>query len=343
MIELKNIKKTFQHRGKTITALDDISLSIAEGEIYGIVGQSGAGKSTLVRCINLLERPSSGEVIVDGKSLTTLSKNELLKTRRDIGMIFQHFNLLSSKTVYENIALPLVFAGASAQTIKEKVTPLLELTGLLEKAHHYPSQLSGGQKQRVAIARALSSSPKVLLSDEATSALDPKTTESILSLLKTINKTLGVTIVIITHEMEVVKSVCDRVALLEHGKLVETATVEAFFTEPQSELGKRFVEQSRQFDLPEHIQAELGEKAPNKKPIIRLEFLGQDVDSPVISTLSRDFSLDVNIIQAKVEHIRQTNIGLLVVELLGDDEKVSAALAHLKTLPIHVEVLGYVK
>ncbi|MBS9777749.1 MAG: methionine ABC transporter ATP-binding protein [Gammaproteobacteria bacterium] len=348
MIDLKNITKTYTHRGKSVNALDNVSLHIESGEIFGVVGQSGAGKSTLIRCVNLLETPTMGNVIVDGKNLVSLSSAELLKARHQMGMIFQHFNLLSSRTVFDNVALPLELAGLSKAEIKAKVDPLLALTGLADKGEHYPAQLSGGQKQRVAIARALSSEPKVLLSDEATSALDPKTTESILALLKDINRTLGVTILMITHEMEVVKSICDKVALLEHGKLVEVADTDTFFANPQSDLGKRFVEQSQQFDLPPHIAETLSKREDGaslnvKNPVIKLAFHGNHVDTPVISDLSKKFGIDVNIIQAKVEHIRTTNIGLMIAELIGDDEQTQAALEYLTTLPLKMEVLGYVE
>lgn len=343
MIELKDITKTYTHHGKSVNALDAVSLSIAEGDIYGVVGQSGAGKSTLVRCVNLLERPTSGTVTIGGRELTAMNAKDLLAARRDMGMIFQHFNLLSSRTVYDNIALPLELFGISKDEIAKKVKPLLELTGLEDKAKHYPAQLSGGQKQRVAIARALSNSPKVLLSDEATSALDPKTTESILSLLQSINRELGVSILMITHEMEVVKSVCHRVALLEYGQLVEVADVEDFFANPHSDLGKRFVAQSQHFDLPAHIADSLVDKNNGRSPLIKLSFIGSAVESPVISELTRKFDIDVNIVQAKVEHIRTTNIGLMVAELQGSADKTQAALDYLNTLPLSVEVLGYVK
>ena len=225
MIKLSNISKTYTHKGKTIHALRGVDLDVQAGQIYGVVGQSGAGKSTLIRCVNLLERPTTGSVFVDGKDLTAMNDRQLLKARHDIGMIFQHFNLLSSRTVFDNIALPLELIGTRRKVIKEKVKSLLALTGLEDKARHYPAQLSGGQKQRVAIARALASDPKVLLSDEATSALDPKTTESILELLRDINAKLGLTILMITHEMEVVKKICHRVALIEGGELVESNDV----------------------------------------------------------------------------------------------------------------------
>ncbi len=343
MITLQNLTKTYTHRGKSVNAIDDICLEIAKGDIYGVVGQSGAGKSTLIRCVNLLERPTTGTVSVDGRELTALSADQLLAARRDMGMIFQHFNLLSSRTVFDNIALPLELAGVDKAAIGKKIHPLLELTGLQDKAKHYPAQLSGGQKQRVAIARALSSEPKVLLSDEATSALDPKTTESILSLLQSINQELGVTILMITHEMEVVKSVCHHVALLEHGKLVEAAGVEAFFSSPQSALGKRFVAQSQHFDLPAHIAAQLVSAEQGDYPVVKIAFYGGSDEKPVISHLAREFHLDINIIQAKIEHIRTTNIGLMVAELMGAAAQTQQALDYLHTLPLSVEVLGYVR
>lgn len=343
MIILENITKTYTHQGRSIDALDKVSLTIQRGEIYGIVGQSGAGKSTLVRCINLLEVPTSGSVTVDNRDITRLSSAELLTARHDMGMIFQHFNLLSSRTVYDNIALPLELAGKSKSEIADKVQPLLKLTGLADKGQHYPAQLSGGQKQRVAIARALASEPKVLLSDEATSALDPKTTESILTLLKSINQQLGVTIVMITHEMDVVKSVCDRVALLEDGRLVEVAEVANFFANPQSDLGQRFVAQSQRFDLPTYWADKLTEKADSTCPVIKLAFHGSQVDEPVISNLTRQFGIDVNIVQAKVESIQSTSIGLMIAELAGNVQQTEQALDYLQTLPLKLEVLGYVE
>lgn len=238
MITLQHLQKTYRHKGQDIHALRDINLHVAAGEIYGVVGQSGAGKSTLIRCVNLLERPDSGRVIVAGEDLTALDPAGLLRARHKIGMIFQHFNLLSSRTVYANIALPLELIGADKRTIAAKVQPLLALTGLEDKAGHYPAQLSGGQKQRVAIARALACEPEYILCDEATSALDPASTASILSLLKRINDTAGVTIIIITHSMDVVRQVCKSVAVLSHGKLVERGSVDEVFSNPQNETTK---------------------------------------------------------------------------------------------------------
>lgn len=343
MIQLKNITKTYTHKGRVLTALDKVSLDIAAGEIYGVVGQSGAGKSTLIRCVNRLESPSSGQVIVDQRDLTALSDHELFKARHEMGMIFQHFNLLSSRNVTDNVALPLELIGKSRSFIDQRVASLLDLTGLSDKRQHYPAQLSGGQKQRVAIARALASEPKVLLSDEATSALDPKTTESILTLLKTINEQMGVTILMITHEMDVVKSICDKVALLEAGRLVETAAVDDFFAKPQSALGKRFVAQSQQFELPPHIANTLVPHGSGKCPVVKLAFHGNHVDEPVVSVLTRQFNVDVNIIQAKVEHIRTTTLGLMIAELIGDHEQTQLALDYLTQQPLQLEILGDVK
>lgn len=341
MIELQQLHKTYQHKGREIVALKEINLKVNAGEIFGVVGQSGAGKSTLIRCVNLLERPTSGRVVVDNKILTELSPNALLQARHDIGMIFQHFNLLSNRTVAGNIALSLELANVKRAQIKHRVNELLALVNLTDKASHYPAQLSGGQKQRVAIARALATNPKVLLSDEATSALDPKTTENILTLLQNINEQFGITILLITHEMEVVKRICHRVALIEHGELVESNSVEQFFSAPSSDLGKSFVAQIQSMPLPAQYQEKL--QPAGRCPIIKLAFHGNSIDSPVISTLSRNFSLDISIIQAKIEHIRQSNIGLLLAEIDGEAQDIENALDYLKQLPIHSEVIGYVR
>ena len=256
-------------------------------------------------------------------------------------MIFQHFNLLASRTVYDNIALPLELVGADKKTIAAKVRPLLALTGLEDKTSHYPAQLSGGQKQRVAIARALAAEPQVLLSDEATSALDPKTTEDILALLRDINEKLGLTILMITHEMEVVKQICHKVALIEDGQLVETADVDTFFTAPKSALGQRFVAQTQRFDLPESYQRRLA--ADGIHPVIKIRFLGNKVDEPLLSSIARRFDVNVSIIQAKIEHIGHTTIGLIIAEILGDATRTADAVAWLQTQPVSTEILGYVE
>lgn len=345
MIIFESIYKQFTHKGVTINALEDINLTINKGEIYGIVGESGAGKSTLIRCANLLEKPSKGNVIIEGKNLTQLPKYELLAARHKIGMIFQHFNLLSSRTVYQNIALPLELTKASKSEIKAKVESLLKLTGLVDKHSHYPAQLSGGQKQRVAIARALASDPSVLLSDEATSALDPETTESILTLLKEINQKLGLTILIITHEMNVVKQICDKVALIQNGRLIEQNSVGNFFTNPQTNLGKRFVAQSHQFAIPESIMMNMQNHYSDETPLplIKLAFDDTRVSSPIISQLARQFDIDINVIQAKIENIQGCTLGLMLAELDGNEAQNAQAIEHLHSLQCQVEVVGYVK
>ncbi|EDM38867.1 ABC transporter, ATP-binding subunit [Pedobacter sp. BAL39] len=241
MIELRKVTKRFQQKNREVTALDEVSLTVPEGKIFGVIGASGAGKSTLIRCVNLLERPTSGAVMVDGKDLMSLSNSALAKERRHIGMIFQHFNLLSSRTVFDNIAFPLELDGWSRYQIRARVEELLALVGLAEKANDYPASLSGGQKQRVAIARTLATSPKVLLCDEATSALDPATTKSILRLLKDINERLQITILLITHEMKVVRHICDEVAVISAGKLIEQGPVDEVFSHPKHELTREFI------------------------------------------------------------------------------------------------------
>ena len=251
MIEIVNVTKQY----KEVTAVDNVNLKIHQGEIFGIIGYSGAGKSTLLRCLNLLEKPTEGQIIIDGKDITALSKREVRKERLKVGMIFQHFHLVSSKTVFDNVAFSMKAAGKSKADIKKRVPELLEMVGLSDRADHYPAQLSGGQKQRVGIARALANEPKVLLCDEATSALDPTTTASILSLLKKINETLGITIVLITHEMEVVQEICHRIAVMEDGKVVESGDVYDLFAEPKMELTKQFVQTVHSLTLPERLLA----------------------------------------------------------------------------------------
>ncbi|WP_263078503.1 methionine ABC transporter ATP-binding protein [Endozoicomonas sp. Mp262] len=342
MIELNNLNKVFTSGGVKVKALDGISLKVPEGSIYGVIGSSGAGKSTLIRCVNLLEKPSSGKVIVDGRDLTRLSDKELRQARHNMGMIFQHFNLLSSRTVYNNIALPLELAGASAREIESAVMPLLELTGLKEKRDSYPSRLSGGQKQRVAIARALASKPKVLLCDEATSALDPQTTRAILDLLKDINRTLKITILMITHEMDVVKSICDRVAILSHGQLIEENSVESFFVNPETELARSFVRSATHEKPVAEIESRFQRQPePGARPVVRITFVGQRVVEPLITQASRHYEVDFVILQADIETVGGKPMGFLMVEVAGDDTAIAASLAFLEER-VKVEVLGYV-
>ena len=289
MIKLNNITKVFTLPDKKLTALDNVSLHVPKGQICGVIGASGAGKSTLIRCVNLLERPTHGAVVIDDVDLTQLSDAELVKTRRQIGMIFQHFNLLTSRTVFENVALPLELENKSKAEIQEKTTALLALVGLSDKHNVYPANLSGGQKQRVAIARALASDPKVLLCDEATSALDPATTQSILKLLKEINRTLGITILLITHEMEVVKRICDQVAVIDKGRLIEQGTVSEIFSNPKTELAQEFIRSTFHITLPEEYLENLSDTPKHAKsyPIIKFEFTGRSVDAPLLSQASK--------------------------------------------------------
>ena len=338
MIQLQHISKVYEGATR-VEALKDISLDVKEGEIFGIIGQSGAGKSTLIRCINMLEAPTSGSVIVNGTDLTTLSKSDLRKARKDIGMIFQHFNLLSSRTVYDNVAFPLELQGMSKSEI-------LDIVGLTERMNNYPSQLSGGQKQRVGIARALASNPKVLLCDEATSALDPQTTESILKLLKDINEKMGLTIVLITHEMHVIREICDRVAVIEGGVILEEGSTVEVFTHPRENTTKEFISSVVSDNLPpealEHLELH-DQWVAGTAPLVRLKFTGQSTDEPVVAGLVRRFNLDVSILFGGIDYIQNTCVGRLIVILNGDPENAQEGLDYIKTLPIESEVIGYVR
>ncbi|WP_299732489.1 methionine ABC transporter ATP-binding protein [uncultured Endozoicomonas sp.] len=342
MIELKQLTKVFTAGGADVKAIDDVSLSVPEGSIYGVIGSSGAGKSTLIRCVNLLEKPTFGQVLVDGQDITRLSDKALRQARHNIGMIFQHFNLLSSRTVYDNVALPLELAGASKQEIADAVLPLLELTGLGDKRESYPSQLSGGQKQRVAIARALASKPRVLLCDEATSALDPQTTRSILALLKDINKQLKITILIITHEMDVVKTICDRVAIMSYGKIIEENEVEQFFLSPKTELAREFVRSAIHEKPITDIESRFSpEPSEGARPVVRITFVGKGIVQPLITKVARQFNTDFNILQADIETVNEKAMGFMMVEIVGEPEQIEQSLAFLKER-VQLEVIGYV-
>lgn len=349
MIKLDHITQTYKTpEGREFKALDDVSIEIRPGEIFGIIGRSGAGKSTLVRCINLLNRPSEGTVTVDGKNLTELSEDELRESRHSIGMIFQHFNLLSSRTVYDNVALPLELVGTPKNVIREKVEPLLKLVGLTEHAHKYPSQLSGGQKQRVGIARALTNDPKVLLSDEATSALDPETTVATLALLKRINKELGLTIVMITHEMQVVKQICERVVVMNYGKIVEQGKVVDIFMSPQHETTKALIGNVMARDMPASILdrfRKARENHPNSDAVylLRLAFSGNEVTRPVISECSRRFNLDFNILRGTVDDVQGQTLGSLTVLIEAESSVFIEAVNFLRENGVVVEEINDVK
>ena len=345
MIKLNNITKIFTLPDKKLTALDTVSLHVPKGQICGVIGASGAGKSTLIRCVNLLERPTHGAVIIDDVDLTQLSDAELVKTRRQIGMIFQHFNLLTSRTVFENVALPLELENKSKAEIQEKTTALLALVGLSDKHNVYPANLSGGQKQRVAIARALASDPKVLLCDEATSALDPATTQSILKLLKEINRTLGITILLITHEMEVVKRICDQVAVIDKGRLIEQGTVSEIFSNPKTELAQEFISSTFHITLPEEYLENLSDTPKHAKsyPIIKFEFTGRSVDAPLLSQASKKFGVELSILTSQIDYAGGVKFGFTIAEVEGDEDAITQAKVYLMENNVRVEVLGYVQ
>jgi D-methionine transport system ATP-binding protein len=343
MIKLKNITKTFHQKDREVTALAGVSLTVGEGRIVGVIGASGAGKSTLIRCVNLLERPTSGEVIVDGTNMLNLSAAQLTQARRQIGMIFQHFNLLSSRTVFQNIAFPLELANISKSEVDRRVTDLLALVGLQDKRDDYPSSLSGGQKQRVAIARSLANNPKVLLCDEATSALDPETTGSILKLLKEINQRLNITILMITHEMNVVKAICDEVAIISGGKLIEQGTVADIFAHPQTELTKKFISSSMEIEIPAgFIQRMVDVYESGKNPLIRLDFNGASTNDPVLSEAARVFDIDCNIVVARMEYAGSVKFGVMLIEFMIKPGDTATLIAFFESKQVKTTIVGYV-
>lgn len=343
MIELKNITQRYvMPDGEDFFALNNVSLHIKEGEIFGIIGRSGAGKSTLVRCINFLNRPTEGTVKVAGQTLNLMNPPQLRAMRRNIGMIFQHFNILSSRTVYENVAFPLELAGVEKGKIKAKVEPLLELVGLTEHRDKFPNQLSGGQKQRVGIARALANDPKVLLSDEATSALDPETTVTTLELLKKINRELGLTIVMITHQMDVVKQICDRVAVMNRGVVVEEGSVIEVFRHPKHETTLALIGNVMAQNIPPAMAARLKatySEADDKEPlhILRLSFVGSEVTRPVMSEAARRYNVDFNILLGQIDEVQSQTFGTLTVSLTCTDDIFLKTVAFLKEHHITVE------
>ncbi len=346
MIKLIGIEKVYDSPSGKVHALKGIELEIARGEIYGIIGLSGAGKSTLVRCINMLERPTAGKVIVDGQDMTTLTESELRQARKSIGMIFQHFNLLSSATVYDNIAFPLKLSGTGAADIEKKVRPLLELVGLSDKANQYPSQLSGGQKQRVGIARALANDPKILLCDEATSALDPQTTKSILALIKDINKKLSLTVVVITHEMQVIKDICDKVAVISNGVIAERGSVLDVFTNPKHDITKEFISVLLSNDLPAAFRGnEISQdRTPDSYLLLRLIFLGDRADDPVLAKMIRACKgVECTMLFGNLDEIHGVPFGRFIVGLSGEDAAINNALNFLGGEEVRVEVIGYVR
>ena len=341
MIELRGITQTYPGKNGPVQALRGVDLRIAAGEVLGIIGRSGAGKSSLVRNINLLNRPTSGQVLVNGHELTAMNDAQLRQARREIGMVFQHFNLLSSRTVFDNAALPLELAGVDKAAIKKRVDPLLDLVGLSALSDRYPAQLSGGPKQRVGIARALASEPKVLLSDEATSALDPETTRSVLALLKQINKDMGLTVVLITHQMQVVKQIADRVAVMEAGKVVEEGSVIDVFTRPQQPITKSLIDEIVPQELPvsviERVRTLNDALAAGHGKLLRLSYSGNQAYQPILSRLIRDFGLDVSILNGQVDEIQDQTFGFLAVYASGPLQQLDAAIAALRASGVQVQ------
>ena len=323
MIELKHLSKTYRTQEKEIVALEDINLTINDGEIFGIIGLSGAGKSTLVRCINLLEEPTDGQVIIDGKSVTELSRRELLKLRQSIGMIFQGFNLLAQRSVLKNVCYPLEIAGVGRKEARARAMELLHLVGLADRANSYPAQLSGGQKQRVAIARALATSPKYLLCDEATSALDPNTTRSILELLREINNSLGVTIVVITHEMKVIDQICDRVAVIDHSRIAEEGKVSEVFTNPKSQIARDLI-----------IPKERTVLDTTGGRRLRLTFDGEHSNAPIISEMVLECQAPVNILFADTKEFEGVIHGQMIIELPKDQHQADKIIVWLRNSQI---------
>lgn len=342
MIKLKNIKKIYNSSLNKVVAIDDISLSINEGEIYGIIGYSGAGKSTLIRMLNGLEKPTAGEVIIQNEDINKLSNKELRQKRQKIGMIFQHFNLLWSRTVKENISFPLEIAGIPKNERKKRVEELIQLVGLEGRENAYPAEISGGQKQRVGIARALANDPQILLCDEATSALDPQTTNEVLDLLLDINKKLNLTIVVITHEMDVVRKICNRVAVLEEGKLAEEGKVVDIFKNPKQTITKQFIQEDAQGDTNDISEILLSlEKQHPTGQILLLKFDGGEAQQPIITKISRKYEIDVNIIHGNIQSTKDSLIGSLYVQLLGETKAIKKAIQDIQELRVEMEVINH--
>ncbi|MCP1299389.1 ATP-binding cassette domain-containing protein [Chryseobacterium sp. S0630] len=341
MIEIRNISKTFHQKKQSFKALDKVSLNIEKGDIVGIIGFSGAGKSTLIRTVNLLERPDEGQIIINGKDFTKLSSKQLAEERKKIGMIFQHFNLLSSRTVFDNVALPLELDHTSKDEITRKVNELLKIVGLEDKANDYPKSLSGGQKQRVAIARALANDPHLLLCDEATSALDPATTQSILQLLRDINQRLGITILLITHEMEVIKAVCNHVAVIDKGKLLTKGTLSEIISDKENPIIRQFIN-SDIMTLPQELSNRL-QKEPKEGlfPLVEIELNENISVEQILSTLYNQYKIPYKLLKADVEYFGNSNFGKLLLQLQGEAEENQQAIYYFNQNKIQNTVKGY--
>lgn len=328
MIQFKDVSKTFKSKGVTTQALQHVSLTIDDGDMFGVIGFSGAGKSTLLRMVNGLEMPTEGHVEINGQDLSKISHNEMRKLRKSIGMVFQQFNLLDSKTVFDNVAIPLRLNKADKDKIYTKVMELLEYVNLADKADAYPGQLSGGQKQRVGIARALATDPSILLCDEATSALDPETTESILQLLERIHKELNITILIVTHEIQVIQRLCNRVAVMEHGKVVEKGSVLEVFSNPQQDMTKKFVRTVIPDQIPPSVIAKIHEAKDNYK-ILKLRFLGDNATDHLIYHINKNFPVQTNILFASVNELQKTILGIFILQIIGNDAEIAQVIQYI--------------
>ena len=336
MIQFDGTTKQFKTKQATVTALDNVNLTIEKGDIFGVIGFSGAGKSTLLRTVNLLETPSSGRVLVAGNDLTTLSKAALREEKKKIGMVFQHFNLLSSRTVFDNVAMPLELSKVGKEDIKRRVHEVLQFVGLEDKATSFVEQLSGGQKQRVGIARALVTQPHILLCDEATSALDPQTTKSILRLLKRVNEEFGITILLITHEMEVIREICNRVAVMEGGRVIETGNVLDIFAKPQHPSTRNFVNSVVKDEIPASVYAQL-EQATSNRHVVKISFLGTNVGQPIVSKLAKTFAIDVNVLFGNIIELQGVPFGNLLVEFVGEEREIERAMDFVKAQNIDIQ------
>ncbi|MEH7345639.1 ATP-binding cassette domain-containing protein [Bacillus sp. JJ1532] len=335
MIILEHVSKSFESKKGIVKAVKDVNLHVKKGEIHGVIGYSGAGKSTLIRCVNLLEKPTSGKVFIGGKEATSLSLNQLRDVRKRIGMIFQGFNLLKTATVYDNIAIPLKLLGYNKTETNDRVIKYLDIVGLADKHQSYPSQLSGGQKQRVAIARALAQEPEILLSDEATSALDPETTDSILELLLKINQELGITILLITHEMNVIQKICDHVSVMENGEVVEQGSTINLFTKPQQQTTKKFLNTISQRKLSPSLISQLNVTGK----VSRLTFVGESTGQPLLAKVSQQFKVQPNILTANILELKNGIIGNIVVHLIGEQHDVDDSLKYLQNHGVGIEEL----
>ena len=336
MIEFRHVSKIFETKEGTTEALKDIHLTVEKGDIFGVIGFSGAGKSTLLRTVNLLEYPTSGDILVDGRKLTELTQRDLRVAKKNIGMIFQHFNLLNSKSVFENVAMPLLLSKKKKREVKERVYEILRFVGLEDKANHYPNELSGGQKQRVGIARALVTNPTILLCDEATSALDPQTTKSILNLLKKINEEFKITILLITHEMEVIKEVCNRVAVMEEGRVIEVGSVFDIFAQPRTKTARNFVKSVVRDDLPTSVKNLLKQNKGDRR-IVKIDFLGSSSGQPVVSRTAKNFNVDINVLFANITELQGIPYGHMIIEIIGKGDELERAIQFLHTQDVIVQ------